>query len=117
MQRDIYDRSTYDAAQHLAAGSEYFQADCAHHEALKDVAQYPDDDEARRECNEAWSRRFKAWEIMRGWEVTLRCVNMDEYEYAVMRSSDGLAAHEAQQEEAHLSHYEGGHDDDGCTIR
>lgn len=87
MERDIYDRSTYDAAQHLAAGSEYFQADCKHHEAAKILCKihHGDDTVARRRCNEAWSRRFKAWDIMRGWEITLQCVNMSEDEYRDLR--------------------------------
>ena len=117
MQRDIYDRSTYDAAQHLEAARKYFEADWKYHEALDEVERYPTDDEAKRECDEARVTWRKAEAAMAEWETTFECVNMSEDEYRDLMNGIAFDQYEAQQEAAILFHYEGGHDDEGCTIR
>lgn len=117
MQRDIYDRSTYDAAQHLEVARKYFEADWKYHGALDEVERYSTDDEAKRECDEARAMWREAFAIMAEWETTFDCVNMSEDEYRDLMNGIAFDQYEAQQEGAILSHYEGGHDDDGCTIR
>ena len=116
MARNIHDRSTYDAAQHLKAARDYYTACIWFNEVYAEWNRYRDT-EGEHELETATRCRDIAEAQMEDWERTLECVNMSDDEYRDLMNGIAFDEYEAQQEEAHLFHYEGGHDDEGCTIR
>jgi len=116
MERNIHDRSTYDAAQHLKAARDYYTACMRFDEVYAEWDRYRDT-EGEHDLETASRHRNVAEAQMEDWEWTFECVNMSDDEYRQHLNDLAMGDHEAQQEEAHLFHYEGGHDDEGCTIR
>ena len=101
--RDIYDRSTYDAAEHLAAARSLILAQEDYDNVKAHGRVYGENSAAE---DDRWNKVEAAREVYEDWEQTYHCVQMTKDQYLAYLSDLALDAATASCDETwEYTHY------------